>query len=53
MNWVLPIGLTIGTFIGVYISGQSISTAIYGALGAFITGTVISIIIKRKKAIKE
>ncbi|MTW85723.1 hypothetical protein F3157_08625 [Virgibacillus dakarensis] len=49
MNWPLPTGLTIGTFIGTYIVMQSFVQALFGAIGALAAGIVISFLMRNKK----
>jgi len=41
LNWMLPIGLTIGTFIGMYLPTRSLEQALFGAIGALVIGIVI------------
>lgn len=50
MNWFMPIGLAIGAFIGFYfLSSQSLSLSLFYALVSFITGLIISIIMRDSK----
>jgi len=46
---VFPIGSAIGSFIGVYLTTQSIGQALSGALGTLIAGIVISFLMYKKK----
>jgi len=46
---MLPIGLTIRTFIGMYLPTRSLEQALFGAIGALVVGIVISFLIQNKK----
>ncbi|WP_158001591.1 hypothetical protein [Metabacillus indicus] len=49
MNWFLPIGLSIGTFIGLYLSTQSFLRSLTGALAAWAAGFILSLILRKQK----
>ncbi|GGK09443.1 hypothetical protein GCM10007063_34890 [Lentibacillus kapialis] len=49
MNWAIPIGVTIRTFIGFLLLSQSFVQASFGAIGALVAGIVISILIRNKR----
>ncbi|GEM_PF-4229383 len=44
MNWTLPLGISIGTFVGLYLSNRSVALSVFGAIVALVVSSILSIV---------